>query len=167
MITVEGRESRKEETGTALVITLFIMVIMCLIGAAALMTSSVDLRISGNYRVAKQAFYLADAGVNYARINPPYSWYTIGTAKQSLSNLTVAEQRRTGIGNFRADLRLGVYTDTDTVNPIRTLTNPPEGSGTGIRKGRAYHYTISSTGFGENQAQAQVEMLGYVMGLAP
>ncbi len=162
MITIEGKARKNGETGTALVITLFVMVIMCLMGAAALMTSSVDLRISGNYRVAKQAFYLADAGLSYVRINPPKPWFLIN-GKETLTNLTVAEQKQTGIGNFQADVTYGVITASVT----KTITNPPEGSGTGIRTGKAYHYTITSTGFGENQAQAQVEMLGYVIGLAP
>jgi hypothetical protein len=162
MITIEGKARKNGETGTALVITLMVMVIMCLIGAAALMTSSVDLKISGNYRVAKQAFYLADAGLSYVRLNPPKPWFLIN-GKERLSNLTTGEQTQTGIGNFQADITYGVTSGT-TPSVTKKVTNPPEGSGTGIRTGKAYHYTIASTGFGENQAQAQVEMLGYVIG---
>jgi hypothetical protein len=162
MITIEGNAYKNGETGAALVITLMVMVIMCLIGAAALMTSSVDLKISGNYRVAKQAFYLADAGLSYVRINPPKPWFLIN-GKETLTNLTADDQKQTGIGNFQANVNYGVTSGT-TPPVTKTMTNPPEGSGTGIRTGKAYHFTITSTGFGENQAQAQVEMLGYVIG---
>ncbi len=55
------------EKGTALVITLMTLAILIIIGLAALMTSSLDLKITGNEQIQKKAFYAADAGVNYVQ----------------------------------------------------------------------------------------------------
>lgn len=51
------------ERGMALIFALLIMVVLAIIGAAATMTSQVDVRISGNTRVLREAFYLADGGI--------------------------------------------------------------------------------------------------------
>jgi Tfp pilus assembly protein PilX len=49
--------------GVALVFALVMMVILAVIGSSALMTSEVDLKVSGNTKVIRHAFYLADGGV--------------------------------------------------------------------------------------------------------
>jgi Tfp pilus assembly protein PilX len=56
----------KEEEGAVLIIALLIMVILALIGAAAIMNSSIEIKIAGNERLGKLAFYAADAGVEIA-----------------------------------------------------------------------------------------------------
>lgn len=150
-----GKNPLRGERGVALAITLMIMTIMCLIGAAALMTSSLELRITGNAQVQKRAFYLADAGLNYVRINPPTAWADIRDPQKgtAFSNKSKEEQTQTGIS--------GTFEGTVT---HQRITDPPKGSGTGIRSGRAYHFLLQCTGSGENQAQAQAQMQGYVIG---
>jgi len=151
-------EIHRGERGVALAITLMIMTILCLIGAAALMTSSIDLRITGNAQVQKRAFYLADAGVNYARVNPPVPWVEIRDPQTpvSFSNKTKEERATTGIN--------GDFAGTIT---YRGVTDPPKGSGTGIRTGKGYHFALLCTGFAENQSQSQIQMQGYIIGLSP
>jgi len=46
-----------------LVVALLIMAIMSIIGAAAITTSRIDIKISHNTKVSRQAFYFADGGV--------------------------------------------------------------------------------------------------------
>ncbi len=149
------KDPRRGERGVALAITLMIMTIMCLIGAAALMTSSLELRITGNAQVQKRAFYLADTGLNYVRINPPTAWAdNRDPAKPPpFSNQSKEEQTQTGItGSFKGNVT------------YQKVTDPPKGSGTGIRSGKAYHFLLDCTGLGENQAQALAQMQGYVIG---
>lgn len=141
------------ERGTTLVITLMVILVLMVIGAAALMTSSIELRVTGNERVQKQAFYAAEAGLNYARMNPPKLW-------TDMNNLNVAENfqnNRTVSGN---DLRF-----QGTITYIG-MTNIPIGGESGT-KYKAFHYRLISNGQADNQAQAQAEMQGYVIGLAP
>jgi hypothetical protein len=143
---------KKGENGSTLAITMLVMLVMCLIGAAALMTSSIDLKISGNAQVAKKVFYIADAAVNYVRVKPPISsWFAIIAGK----------------ANFSKDSASGISGDYSGTIGYQKMTNPPAGTGTGVRAGRGYHYLINCTGSGEYQARAQVEMQGYVIGLGP
>ncbi len=52
------------ERGVALVFVLLMMLVLTIIGASALMTSEVDLKLSGNSKVMREAFYLADGGID-------------------------------------------------------------------------------------------------------
>lgn len=53
----------RDEKGAALVVALMIMVIMTLLGFAAILTSNVDVMISGNERATTKAQYVAEAGL--------------------------------------------------------------------------------------------------------
>lgn len=55
-----------DDRGAALVSGLMFLAILSVLGTTAYLISSNDLKISHNYRAAKQAFYDAEAGVNYA-----------------------------------------------------------------------------------------------------
>ncbi len=147
---------RREESGVTLVITLMILLVLTLIGAAALMTSSVDLRITGNERVQKQAFYAADAGLHYGRANPPVPLTNINAANPgSFSNPSGSATK------FRGSIVYPTTLTTGAKNP----TNPPVAAETGTRQGfKAHHYTVSSTGYGENQAQKELQLQGYRIG---
>lgn len=57
----------RDETGGALLIALFIMILLAFIGGAALMTSTLETKISGNYKAAVEAFYIAEAGIERAK----------------------------------------------------------------------------------------------------
>ena len=57
------RTSLSKEGGIALVITLLIMLVASVIGFAAMTTTDIEVRISGNNHWANQAFYAADGAV--------------------------------------------------------------------------------------------------------
>jgi hypothetical protein len=72
----------KDNKGAALIISLFIMLLLTLIGAAALMTSSTETKISGNVMTSKKAFYAAEAGLERFKakyMNDDWSVWTDGT----------------------------------------------------------------------------------------
>jgi hypothetical protein len=50
------------EKGAAVVIALMVMMALAMIGGTALLTSTIEVGIARNERVAKEAFYIADAG---------------------------------------------------------------------------------------------------------
>jgi len=56
----------KKETGAVLVISLLIMLMLTVLGIAAIRTVTTDINIAANDRSAKQAFTLAEAGVERA-----------------------------------------------------------------------------------------------------
>jgi hypothetical protein len=54
---------RKDERGVVLVFALVLMLVLTIMGASMSMTSQVDLTMSGNTKVIRQAFYVAEAGI--------------------------------------------------------------------------------------------------------
>ena len=54
------------ENGMILVLVLSFLAILSLLGATAVIVTTTDIKIGGNYKASVQAFYDADAGVNYA-----------------------------------------------------------------------------------------------------
>ena len=54
----------RSERGVSLVVVIMLMVIILAITGAGLLFSSIDLRVSGNYRAGTQAFYAADTGAS-------------------------------------------------------------------------------------------------------
>jgi Tfp pilus assembly protein PilX len=65
-LMMKSLSTLKNKTGAALVTALLLMAVLSLIGAAAVLTSSIEVKISGNDKFAKDAFYVADAGVEMA-----------------------------------------------------------------------------------------------------
>ncbi len=54
------------EAGFALIIVMLVLVMMTILGLNSIMTSSTDIQISGNERVAAKTLSIADAGLNHA-----------------------------------------------------------------------------------------------------
>ncbi|MCZ6562497.1 MAG: hypothetical protein O7G28_07515 [Deltaproteobacteria bacterium] len=73
------KRSLKDERGVILVITLLIIALLIGAGAGAMALVQTDLKISANLKNGTQAFYLAEAGIEWAKqqiknaaANPPY-----------------------------------------------------------------------------------------------
>ncbi|KPJ66229.1 MAG: hypothetical protein AMJ45_04150 [Syntrophobacter sp. DG_60] len=58
----------KNNNGAALIITMLIMIVLTVLGIAALMTSSIETKISRNQKSSIQAFYAAEAGIEHAKV---------------------------------------------------------------------------------------------------
>jgi hypothetical protein len=54
------------ERGVVLVFALVLMLVLTIIGSSATMTSQIDLKISGNTKVIRTSFYVADGGIMMA-----------------------------------------------------------------------------------------------------
>ena len=52
----------REESGMALIVALFMILVLSVIGLAAVFNSDIEIRLSGNKRGATNAFYTADGG---------------------------------------------------------------------------------------------------------
>lgn len=55
------------ERGSVLIIGLLVVLLLSILGLGAMMTTATELKISGNDRSAKRAFYLSEAGLEDAR----------------------------------------------------------------------------------------------------
>jgi Tfp pilus assembly protein PilX len=56
-----------DNRGSVLIAGLLVLLVLSILGLAAMMTTSMELKISANDREAKRAFYLAEAGLEDAR----------------------------------------------------------------------------------------------------
>jgi len=54
---------RKDERGVVLVFALVLMLVLTIMGASMSMTSQVDLAVSGNTKMIREAFYVAEGGI--------------------------------------------------------------------------------------------------------
>lgn len=67
-----------KEKGSALLIAMIMLVVLTVIGAATMNTSTTEVIISGNYKTMKEAFYNTERVVEYAIVQPDA--YSLGTA---------------------------------------------------------------------------------------
>lgn len=61
------KASISDQSGIVLVTALLIMLVLTLLGTAAIMTTSTDVKISANFKRHTDAFYIAQAGVEAGR----------------------------------------------------------------------------------------------------
>jgi Tfp pilus assembly protein PilX len=137
----------RNENGVALIIGLMFLVIIALAGTTAVILTSTDLQIGGNYKASTQAFYIADAGLEIARDQLRTNIEASTTVSQMLSssvggNGALSDSTSTAIfTNFYAngtfltdDVPLiaqttfsggtyRVYLTNDSVDGVTTLTD--------------------------------------------
>ena len=106
------RYSRKRQQGSALLIVMLIMVLMGIIGFAALEAVTRDQRVAGFMKRKKVAFFAAEAGVSAAlhalrtTMEPDFaastvgeaSWFAHGLPTYSLDTSSGASSTNLGIG---------------------------------------------------------------------
>jgi PilX N-terminal len=140
--------SINSEKGAALLIAVLILLILTVLGVYAVTTSTLDTKISGFHKWHVEAFYAADAGVNFALAQYPYGSLSDGNWTWTHANLS----------------------NQPTFNVTATYlceTAPPVGSGTGVREGfKAYHFRTDSVGSDSAGigASSTVNMWGYRLG---
>jgi Tfp pilus assembly protein PilX len=70
----------RQRGGVTLILVMVLVVLATLVGVLAVRGATSDLRMAGSQRVARRAFYCAEAGLNYARTlvaAHPADWNTI------------------------------------------------------------------------------------------
>ena len=105
-------QSRKRQQGSALLIAMLVMVMMGIVGFAALEAVTRDQRVAGFLKRKKTAFFAAEAGVSAAlhalRVNedPTFSAATVGDGSWFQHGLPTYEMD-TSAGASSSDLGLG------------------------------------------------------------
>jgi Tfp pilus assembly protein PilX len=67
------------ERGAALIMAIIMLVILSVLGSVVLMSSDSEMKVSGNYQVAKQTFWVADRAVEYATSRDMLMSMSMGT----------------------------------------------------------------------------------------
>ena len=122
-----------DQTGTALVIGLLMLMALTLIGLGSLFASTFEVKLSGNKRGATDAFYAAESGIE----------------------VVVANIENFDLPGKYVDNRYDPFTDPKNPNPARaevTMLNLPDqkgaprGMGFSATHFEFEYYTITSTG---------------------
>lgn len=112
MLSVKQYTGRilRDEKGMVLVVGLLLISVLMLLGTTAVITSTTDLKISGNYRSSSQAFYIAEAGMENARgkLRTDVATFTLSQLLAARVGANNALSNSTNIANFYAN---GIVTD--------------------------------------------------------
>ncbi|MFZ5861836.1 MAG: pilus assembly PilX family protein [Nitrospirota bacterium] len=132
------------ERGVALVLSLWMLVLLGLVGSMMLASSTVEVRIAANDRNAQSALLTADAAAEFAKANPAI--YTgIGEGSVTDPSMTISGY------------------DAENVTVTYLTSGPPPNDLPGdiafdSSKFKTVHYAIEATGVGPNNTQAMVEV---------
>ena len=116
------------ERGSALIITVLVLLLLTIIGLSATTGTDTELLIAGNEKQATQTFYNANAGLADA-METPENWLTSAYLVSVNSSLVTLEDSNASPTNFNNALDSATsapYQVTDQAsNPIATLTVRP------------------------------------------
>jgi len=147
---------RINEAGSVLIVSLLILVLLTIIGIAAMTTSTIELKISGNEKAYKLALYAAEAARGYA-------------AKQS--KLYGADHTTVGeTFNFPDDdspsatVQLGPTQSFNGSVEYLGSSTPLRGSGTQVGTFKMHKYKMTCKGYGPSNAKSRVEAGFYRIG---
>jgi Tfp pilus assembly protein PilX len=140
MASIE-RTILKNQSGTALVVALIMMVVITLIALASSYTSIFEIKISGNKRGATNAFYAADAGVNAITsyvTNFDLSKYTVLVANTSSTYSPFSDSSIPNPTN--------ILPANASVTHYQNQTGPPRGGGYSAVNVTYAYYQVQCTG---------------------
>jgi len=159
------------ERGISLIVVIMLMVIILAITGAGLLFSSMDLRVSANYRVGTQAFFAADTGASVALAQIQ--------SDPLLSAAAIPRNTSLGGGMVYCSGSIAYYTALNVPPctagqepPLVRTSTPPRGhqlaGGGGYNSAStgsafvAYQYTINTTGIGPLGSQREVQALAEI-----
>jgi len=147
-----------DQSGSVINIALLILILLTLLGITFVELSSTDIKVAGNDRTMKMAFYAAEAARSYVAATP--SLYGPG-------NITVTQPKSfplvTDTTFIDASLDSSKQSFSGTVQYIGRK-DPPRGSGYPADKFKAHWYKMTCNGDGPRRANSDVEAGFYRIG---
>ncbi|MFQ6078472.1 MAG: PilX N-terminal domain-containing pilus assembly protein [Thermodesulfobacteriota bacterium] len=147
----------RNERGVVLVIAVLIMITATFLGIAAVMTSDIEVRMSGNQRCMEGALYVADGGIDNG-----LNWLvSSGATKPDESNLPTMKETK-DIPDPNPAISSRYY-----IGDLHHSKNPP--AGWDVTKFRRHYYQIYSAGYEkyltnpEPESSAEVEVIASVV----
>jgi len=133
------------ERGIALVVAVLVMITATFLGIAAVMTSDIEVRISGNQRASEKAFYVADAGADRG-----LAWlFNLGPVPPEASSLPT-------MGTTRYDHDSYSYSRY-RITDVNYVAPPPPGWEVTMFEKR--YYRVNSIGSGPVNASREIEVI--------
>jgi hypothetical protein len=164
-----------DERGAALIIVLAMLLLLSILGATMLSSTTSDLKIAGNYRNSTEAFYTADAAVAFAQTydqiyltlyGTTISWPGTGQGKVLASTDFSQGSSNTANPNYNR-ITIPGTNGVDAADVQVTLQGSgklPAGLGTqedaGLSPGtsfKANNFVMNIIAYGPNNSTAQIE----------
>ena len=146
----------KNEAGSVMVVAILILALLTIIGIAAMSTTNVELKISGNEKSYKMALYAAEAARGYVVKTPEL---------YGPDNMTLGEEINFPDENDPLEVvRLSSTQSFGGTVEYLGFSAPPRGSGTQVGTFKAHKYKMTCKGYGPAKAESQVEAGFYRMG---
>ena len=136
------------ERGIALVVALIMLVLLGMLGALALSTSTTELHIAGNYKNSEIAYYNADVLYTWGPQNPVVNTAIIPYVVNSFPS---------GTGYYDAPMPTEALGESKIRVEFLCVGTPPAGSTDDAGAYLAYHYRVIMIGRGANNAEFVVE----------
>lgn len=139
------------QIGSVINIALLILILLTLMGISFVELSSTDIKIAGNDRTAKMAFYAAEAARNYVISTP--SLYGTG-------NITVGLSKSFPLASDTTGLVDSLGTKQNFTGEVKYIGagQPFPGDGFGYGTVRYHNYLVTGTGIGPRNARSQIEV---------
>ena len=136
----------KDQSGVALVVAMIMMVVLTLIGIAATLTSTFEIKLGGNKRGSTDAFYTADAGLGVRALSSANFLNGIFTPVSS-GSLPSDRQNEPIVSRFTSPV-LPLPAGVNFTEPPQVIIYKlkPEGYGTQGGTGTTNAYIVDSTG---------------------
>ena len=146
----------KNECGSVMVVAILILALLTIIGIAAMSTTNVELKISGNEKSYKMALYAAEAARGYVVKTLELYGPDNMTLEQGLN--FPDENNPSMVVQLSSKQSFG-----GTVEYLG-VSAPPRGSGSQVGTFKAYKYKMTCKGYGPAKAESQIEAGFYRMG---
>lgn len=114
------RHPQTHRRGLALIVSLFVLLAISGLGLVAMQTASIELRVTGNYRLDKQAHFVTESGLMAAMgvVSQSGDGFWTLMKRASLASGTSAPPEMTMTeADFTASLFIEPAADTATLNP--------------------------------------------------
>jgi len=144
------------EKGSVMVVAILILALLTIIGIAAMSTTNVELKISGNEKSYKMALYAAEAARGYVAKTPEL---------YGPDNMTLGEEINFPDENDPLEVvQLSSTQSFGGTVEYLGFSAPPRGSGTQVGTFKAHKYKMTCKGYGPAKAESQIEAGFYRMG---
>ena len=133
-------ETLSNERGSAIIIVLLSLLLLTILGATLLTSSTSELQVAGNQRSMYEAFFAAEAAMTHSLVNPDIYTTIIPGAMNSYSSSSLI------VGNKKTKIKVQYIASSD----------PPPGSGMDDTF-QANYFVVSATGNSNNNTQVVME----------
>lgn len=156
-ILIIHRRMFADQSGSVINIALLILILLTLLGITFVEMSSTDIKVVGNDRTTKMAFFAAEAARSYVAAT---------TSLYGSANVTTTQPKTFPLAADDTAIVASLGTKQAFSGTVQYLgkKDPPRGSGYPAEKFKAHWYKMTCAGTGPRNAKTSVEAGFYRIG---